>query len=208
MVVRVNYDGPWPPEQPAEGLHGDRYEVRGVVTKVVASAQLLSASRASGCLKHNAGAANVRTVAAISVAVDAAAASAEEAEAVEALRRACADRTDRADECALYVPATRLAALKAGNADSAAEAVAVGDVVAATLFASTAPFAAALDVVSRAKRGAATSAHATTSMYNNAAVDVGASGFADKIMGVTIAEKAPAPSTNDDVEDDEWDDGG
>ena len=67
-------------------------------------------------------------------------------------------------------------------------------------------FAAALDVVSRAKRGAATSAHATTSMYNNAAVDVGASGFADKIMGVTIAEKAPAPSTNDDVEDDEWDD--
>ncbi len=205
MVVRVNYDGPWPPEQPAEGLHGDRYEVRGVVTKVVASAQLLHASRASGCLKHNAGAANVRTVAAISIAVDAAAASAEEAEAVEALRKACADRTDRAD-CALYVPATRLAALKAGNADSAAEAVAVGDVVAATLFASTAPFAAALDVVSRAKRGAAKSAHATTSMYNNAAVDVDASGFADKIMSMTIAEKAPAPSTNDDVEDDEWDD--
>ncbi|KAH8048444.1 hypothetical protein JL722_12496 [Aureococcus anophagefferens] len=178
MVVRVNYDGPWPPEQPAEGLHGDRYEVRGVVTKVVASAQLLHASRASGCLKHNAGAANVRTVAAISVAVDAAAASAEEAEA-------------------------------AGNADSAAEAVAVGDVVAATLFASTAPFAAALDVVSRAKRGAAKSAHATTSMYNNAAVDFptpNSSGFADKIMSMTIAEKAPAPSTNDDVEDDEWDD--
>ncbi|KAH8057511.1 hypothetical protein JL722_6590 [Aureococcus anophagefferens] len=177
MVVRVNYDGPWPPEQPAEGLHGDRYEVRGVVTKVVASAQLLHASRASGCLKHNAGAANVRTVAAISVAVDAAAASAEEAEAVEALRKASRDRADRA-ECALYVPATRLAALKAGNADSAAEAVAVGDV----------------------------SAHATTSMYNNAAVDVDASGFADKIMSMTIAEQAPAPSTNDDVKDDEWDD--
>ncbi|KAH8095671.1 hypothetical protein JL720_2990 [Aureococcus anophagefferens] len=185
MVVRVNYDGPWPPEQPAEGLHGDRYEVRGVVTKVVASAQLLHASRASGCLKHNAGAANVRTVAAISVAVDAAAASAEEAEAVEALRKACADRTDRA-ECALYVPATRLAALKAGNADSAAEAVAVGDVVAATLFASTAPAAAP----------------ASFPMF----LDVDASGFADKIMSMTIAEQAPAPSTNDDVEDDEWDD--
>ncbi|KAH8068504.1 hypothetical protein JL721_6648 [Aureococcus anophagefferens] len=115
MVVRVNYDGPWPPEQPAEGLHGDRYEVRGVVTKVVASAQLLHASRASGCLKHNAGAANVRTVAAISVAVDAAAAF---------------------------------------------------------------------------------------PMF----LDVDASGFADKIMSMTIAEQAPAPSTNDDVEDDEWDD--
>ena len=79
MVVRVNYDGPWPPEAPAEGFHGESFLVKGSVTKIVANVQLLSASRASGCLKHNAGAANVRTVAAVTVAVDAAAASSDEA---------------------------------------------------------------------------------------------------------------------------------
>ena len=206
MVVRVNYDGPWPPEAPAEGFHGESFLVKGSVTKIVANVQLLSASRASGCLKHNAGAANVRTVAAVTVAVDAAAASSDEAASVKRLREACKARTD-VDAATFYFPATRLAALKAENADSAAEAIAVGDVVSARVFAENAPFAGSVDVLSRAKRGAAKSCHASTSLYNNAAVDVDSSGFADKIMATKFTAPTPAaPDTNNDVEDDEWDD--
>jgi len=202
MVVRVNYAGAWPPEQAAEApLEGatDRFVVRGIVTKLVGDAQLLRADRSSGALAFNAGAASVRTCAAVTVAVDAACAAPDEAAALELLAAANARATD--DESpTLYVAASRLAALAAADASGGGAALAVGDVVRANVLAAAAPFTNDLVVERKAPRDVAPA--------RGAAVDVDGSGFAARVFAAKANAPPPPPPGGDDaaVADDEWDD--
>ena len=153
MVVRVNYGGAWPPEiaaEPSIDGSGDRFEVRGVVTHLHASVQLLKADRHGGHLQFNAGAASTRTAAAITVAVDPAASSEAEARALEFLAAANGRATDDASPT-LYLGASRLAALAAAALSDEAP-LAVGDVVRACLSAAAAPYSSDLEVLARAPR--------------------------------------------------------
>mmetsp|Transcript_15220 Transcript_15220/g.45459 ORF Transcript_15220/g.45459 Transcript_15220/m.45459 type:complete len:209 (+) Transcript_15220:198-824(+) len=208
MVVRVDYKGPWPPEKPPEAFASERFTVKATVTRCLPNVQLLKAARGSGHLRNNPGPENIRTCAAISLSVDTATASEDEAMDLERLQRRMDRVAPTPETTTVYVPATRLAALKAESSETG-EALVCGDVVEATIVASTAPYATTLDVISRVKRTGAGSAHASTNLYGaNKAVDVDSGGLADRIMAVKVSAPAPAPADagEPDVADDEWDD--